>query len=32
VVGLALILVGNMVMFTRPENLLRVWQWRQRSA
>lgn len=32
VVGLALILVGNMVMFTRPESLLRVWHWRPRSA
>jgi len=32
VVGLALILVGNLVMFTRPESLLRVWHGRPRSA
>jgi len=32
VVGLALILVGNLVMFTRPESLLRVWHRRPRSA
>jgi len=32
VVGLALILVGNLVMFTRPETLLRVWHGRPRSA
>lgn len=31
-VGLALILVGNLVMFTRPESLLRVWHGRPRSA
>lgn len=32
VVGLALILVGNLVMFTRPESLLRVWHGRPRSV
>jgi len=32
VVGLVLILVGNMVMFTRPESLLKSRVWRQRSA